>query len=209
MYAVILAGGGGTRLHPLSRPERPKPFLPLVDDRSLLQHTVDRLRAGGDDRLTDDIVVVSAANQRDLVAEQLPDIEILTEPTGRNTAAAIALATTAIDRPDDLTRLTDRGAILGFDLFGFDHSLLGPGRYPPSDHEAARFVARLVQAGHRDRLILSQDVGVVSRLRRFGSWGYAHLLEHVVPILRGFGLTEDDLDAILVRTPARLLSVPA
>jgi mannose-1-phosphate guanylyltransferase len=101
MYAVILAGGGGTRLYPLSRPERPKPFLPLVDDRSLLQHTVDRLRAGGDDRLTDDIVVVTAANQRDLVAEQLPDIEILTEPTGRNTAAAIALATTAIDRPDD------------------------------------------------------------------------------------------------------------
>ena len=55
MYAVILAGGGGTRLHPLSTPERPKPFLPLVDDRSLLQHTVDRL-AG----LTVDITVVVA-----------------------------------------------------------------------------------------------------------------------------------------------------
>jgi phosphotriesterase-related protein len=116
--------------------------------------------------------------------------------------------TTAIDRPDDLAGLIDRGAILGFDLFGFDHSLLGPGRYPPSDHEAARFVAGLVRTGHRDRLILSQDVGVVSRLRRFGSWGYAHLLEHVVPILRELGLTDDDLDAILVRTPARLLSVP-
>lgn len=116
--------------------------------------------------------------------------------------------TTAIDRPDELARLIERGAVLGFDLFGFDHSLLGPGRYPPSDHEAARFVAGLVAAGHRDRLILSQDVGVVSRLRQFGSWGYAHLLEHVVPILRGLGLTDDDLDAILVRTPARLLSVP-
>ena len=54
MYAVILAGGGGTRLHPLSRPERPKPFLPLLDERSLLQRTVDRL-AG----LTDDITVVT------------------------------------------------------------------------------------------------------------------------------------------------------
>jgi len=117
--------------------------------------------------------------------------------------------TTAIDRPDDISRLIDRGAVIGFDLFGFDHSLLGPGRYPPSDHDAARFVAGLVGAGHRDRLILSQDVGVVSRLRRYGSWGYGHLLEHVVPILRGFGLTDDDLDAILVRTPARLLSVPA
>jgi phosphotriesterase-related protein len=117
--------------------------------------------------------------------------------------------TTAIDRPDDLFRLIDRGTILGFDLFGFDHSLIGPGRWPPSDHDAARMVARLVEAGHRDRLILSQDVGVMSRLRRWGSWGYAHLLEHVVPMLRGLGLTEDDLDAILVRTPARLLSIPA
>ena len=43
MYAVILAGGGGTRLHPLSRPERPKPFLPLLGDESLLQATVARL----------------------------------------------------------------------------------------------------------------------------------------------------------------------
>ena len=43
MYAVIMAGGGGTRLWPLSRPETPKPFLPLLDDRSLLQRTVDRI----------------------------------------------------------------------------------------------------------------------------------------------------------------------
>ena len=46
MYAVILAGGGGTRLHPLSRPERPKPFLPLLGRYSLLQLTVARLMDG-------------------------------------------------------------------------------------------------------------------------------------------------------------------
>jgi len=43
MYAVILAGGGGTRLWPLSRPERPKPFLSLIGERSLLQQTWDRI----------------------------------------------------------------------------------------------------------------------------------------------------------------------
>ena len=51
MYAVIMAGGGGTRLHPLSRPERPKPFLPLLDERTLLQATATRLP-------TDDVTVV-------------------------------------------------------------------------------------------------------------------------------------------------------
>ena len=96
MYAVILAGGGGTRLHPLSRPERPKPFLPLLGERSLLQGTVDRLSG-----LTDDITVVTDRRYRDIVLEQAPGVDIVAEPLGRNTAAAIALATIAIDRPDD------------------------------------------------------------------------------------------------------------
>lgn len=94
MYAVIMAGGGGTRLHPLSRPERPKPFLPLLGATSLLQATAARLP-------TDDITVVTDRRYERFVREQLPDANVLLEPMGRNTAAAIALATAAIDRPDD------------------------------------------------------------------------------------------------------------
>ena len=96
MYAVILAGGGGTRLHPLSRPERPKPFLPLLSERSLLQGTVERL-AG----LTDDITVVTDRRYERLVREQVPSAALVVEPLGRNTAAAIALATLVIERPDE------------------------------------------------------------------------------------------------------------
>ena len=100
MYAVIMAGGGGTRLHPLSRPERPKPFLPLIGGESLLQATAARL-----DRLTDDITVVTDGRYGRLVREQLPNAAVLLEPMGRNTAAAIALATLAIDRADDAVML--------------------------------------------------------------------------------------------------------
>lgn len=96
MYAVILAGGGGTRLHPLSRPEHPKPFLPLVGSESLLQATVARL-AG----VTDDVTIVTDRRYERLVRTQLPGGAVLTEPLGRNTAAAIALAALAIDRADD------------------------------------------------------------------------------------------------------------
>ncbi len=96
MYAVIMAGGGGTRLHPLSRPERPKPFLPLIDDGSLLQATVARL-----DGVTDDVTVVTDRRYERLVRSQVPGVAILAEPLGRNTAAAIALAALAIDRPAD------------------------------------------------------------------------------------------------------------
>jgi mannose-1-phosphate guanylyltransferase len=96
MYAVILAGGGGTRLHPLSQPERPKPFLPLLGERSLLQGTVDRLSG-----LTDDITVVTDRRYRDIVLEQAPGVAVVVEPLGRNTAAAIALATLVIERAED------------------------------------------------------------------------------------------------------------
>jgi mannose-1-phosphate guanylyltransferase len=96
MYAVVMAGGGGTRLHPLSRIERPKPFLPLLESGSLLQATMERL-AG----LTDDVTVVTDRRYEALVREQAPQANILSEPFGRNTAAAIALAALALDRPDD------------------------------------------------------------------------------------------------------------
>jgi mannose-1-phosphate guanylyltransferase len=94
MYAVIMAGGGGTRLHPLSRPECPKPFLPLLNDRTLLQRTAARLP-------TDDVTVVTDRRYERFVRAQVPGAALLLEPMGRNTAAAIALATVAIDRPDD------------------------------------------------------------------------------------------------------------
>ena len=102
VYAVILAGGGGTRLWPLSRPERPKPFLPLVGDRTLLQQTWDRIvpELVG----PEDVAVVTDQRYSALVRDQLPDLlpgMLLAEPAGRNTAAAVAFAAEALDRPDD------------------------------------------------------------------------------------------------------------
>jgi mannose-1-phosphate guanylyltransferase len=101
MYVVVMAGGGGTRLWPLSRPERPKPFLPLLGDETLLQATVRRLSGIAGDGAPVDVTVVTDQRYEPLIRAQLPGTPILVEPAGRNTAAAIALATAAIDRPDD------------------------------------------------------------------------------------------------------------
>jgi mannose-1-phosphate guanylyltransferase len=101
MYAVVLAGGGGTRLWPLSRPECPKPFLKLLGDESLIQRTVARLSPLV---APQDVYVIADRKLLALVAEQLPSIpagNLFGEPVGRNTAAAVALAAEAIDRPDD------------------------------------------------------------------------------------------------------------
>src|SRR5918993_154908 len=103
MYVVIMAGGGGTRLWPLSRPDRPKPFLPLIGAETLLQATVRRLLDGPELGLDEHrIAVVTDRRYGALVREQLgPAVRILAEPGGRNTAAAIALATLQIERDDE------------------------------------------------------------------------------------------------------------
>ena len=103
MYVVIMAGGGGTRLWPLSRPERPKPFLPLLGDETLLQATVRRLVDGPELGLGPaDIAVVTDRRYGALVREQLGSgVRIIAEPHGRNTAAAIGLAALTINRDSD------------------------------------------------------------------------------------------------------------
>ena len=94
IQAVIMAGGSGSRLWPVSRSMYPKQLLPLVSDRTMLQETVARL--DGLPGLADDCIVVCSEAHRFLVAEQLagasPEPRILLEPSGRNTAPAIALA---------------------------------------------------------------------------------------------------------------------
>jgi mannose-1-phosphate guanylyltransferase/mannose-6-phosphate isomerase len=91
---VILSGGSGTRLWPLSRKQYPKQYLPLAGDNTMLQETI--LRLNGLDNLAEPIIVCNA-DHRFLVAEQCQQIgiknpTILLEPVGRNTAPAIAAA---------------------------------------------------------------------------------------------------------------------
>ncbi|HOB62133.1 MAG TPA: mannose-1-phosphate guanylyltransferase/mannose-6-phosphate isomerase [Candidatus Competibacteraceae bacterium] len=100
---VILSGGSGTRLWPLSRETYPKQFLPLVDAQTLLQNTAVRI-AG----LTDVSapLVICNADHRFMVAEQLRSVGIqpatvLLEPVGRNTAPAVAVAALHAQREGD------------------------------------------------------------------------------------------------------------
>ena len=92
MYAVIMAGGKGTRFWPLSRGKKPKHLLNITGEKSVIQYTVDRVipLVG-----KENVLIVTSASHSDEIREQLPELpseNILIEPVGRNTAPCIGLA---------------------------------------------------------------------------------------------------------------------
>ncbi len=100
MTNIILCGGSGTRLWPISRTLMPKQFVKLFDDKSLFQLTVER-----NSKVCDSQFIVSNTEQYFLALDQLEELEkgnntYLLEPIGRNTAPAIALACMALDKEE-------------------------------------------------------------------------------------------------------------
>lgn len=99
-YAIIMAGGGGTRLWPLSRKSRPKQMLPLIEERSLFQSSVDRLEGLFP---PDHIYVVTVEDQAATLQSQCPGIpaeNFLLEPLPRGTASVVGLGAVALQQRD-------------------------------------------------------------------------------------------------------------
>lgn len=131
---VILSGGSGTRLWPLSTPERPKQFLPLVGDRTMFAETLARVADRS--RFAAPLVVCGQGHvahvAADLALSGVTDATIIVEPAARNTAPAIALAALAA---------TPDACLL---VMPSDHDMARPEGF----HDAVSAALPLVESGH-------------------------------------------------------------
>src|SRR6516165_8768376 len=100
LHALIMAGGGGTRFWPRSRKKRPKQFLALAGEQTLLQQALERVESSATPART---WVITAAAYADETGRQLPGVprdHVIGEPMGRDTAACIGLGAALIARQD-------------------------------------------------------------------------------------------------------------
>jgi mannose-1-phosphate guanylyltransferase len=139
LHALIMAGGGGTRFWPRSRQKRPKQFLTLTGDRSLIQMALDRVEAQVPPERS---WVITAGQYKDEVAKQLPSLSterIVGEPCGRDTAACIGLGAALIARQEpDATML----------VMPADHVI-----EPVQEFRRASHAAEQLAAEHPDALL--------------------------------------------------------
>ena len=129
--------------------------------------------------------------------------------------AGADLTKTTIDHIDRAVRerenriaLAKLGLMIEYDLFGRE------GHYPaaqrkidlPNDHQRINEILDLVEAGYIDQILISQDIWNKTQRRKYGGWGYAHILDNVVPVMKSKGMTDAEIRTIMVANPAKLFT---
>jgi phosphotriesterase-related protein len=131
--------------------------------------------------------------------------------------AGADLTRTTIDHIDRAVRqretriaLAKMGVFLEYDLFGRE------GYYPmeqrkidlPNDHGRINEIMDLMSLGHTKQVLISQDIWNKTQRRKYGGWGYAHILDNTLPVMRAKGMTDSEIRTLMVDNPARLLAFP-
>jgi phosphotriesterase-related protein len=106
-----------------------------------------------------------------------------------------------------LEELARQGCCLEFDLFGFEAHFDWSDFDLPNDAGRIALIRKLLQDGYVDQIAMSQDVCSKLQLRRYGGYGYAHIIQNIVRWMKAKGVTQGEIDRMLIETPKRLLTL--
>jgi len=132
-------------------------------------------------------------------------IEILGKAGADISRTVIGHVDRTLKDPEDRRKLAETGCYLEYDLFGLERY------YPlalfdiPNDHQRVNEIIQLIEQGYLNQILISHDISLKIRLKRYGGHGYDHILRNVVPMMRDKGMSEKQINALLVENPKRLL----
>lgn len=138
--------------------------------------------------------------------EHLHILDILEEEGADLSRVAISHCDELVE-PEWHARIAERGAVLSFDTFGsetfFDRSFA----QEPRDTDRIECILHLLEQGYATQITLAHDICTRLQFRHYGGWGWDHLLTTIVPRLRHAGVSQQELDAMFIVTPRRLLTL--
>jgi len=116
------------------------------------------------------------------------------------------------DRTDYVMSLLERGMYVEFDNFGKEYYVRREVRNPGyglfvTDTQRVEFLKQLIGAGYLNRILLSCDVCLKTTLTEYGGYGYAHVLDNVVPMMEDAGITREQINTMLIDNPAEFFDV--
>ena len=213
IHPVILSGGAGTRLWPVSRKSYPKQFAQLIDGESLFQRTVQRVSGKGFAAP----MVITGEDYRFIARQQLADIattasDLIVEPVGRNTAAAVLIAALMRkDQPETVLAVLPSDHMIEEEA-AFRRALTKAGRIAAKgaivtlgiqpDHPASGFGYLKVEGGNEDALVISEfaekpDATRAAEMLASGGWLWnsGMFLFRVDTVLNAFQTHAPDLMA--------------
>ncbi len=130
-------------------------------------------------------------------------------PLGRVVMCHMDIVGSTLDLQRSIMR---RGAYVAFDSFGselyYDSIAASfPAAYDPSDGQRVDALLKLVEEGYASQLLVSHDICLKIRLKRYGGYGYDHILKHVLPMMQRSGIKQEIIDLILIENPAHILAI--
>jgi phosphotriesterase-related protein len=106
-----------------------------------------------------------------------------------------------MDEIDYHERMAQRGTYVEYDLFGQE----APNSSMPMYKQESATIRELIERGFLEKILISQDVCYKKCLIKNGGWGYAHILNNVVPRFKENGITDEEIRTIMVENPKRVL----
>jgi phosphotriesterase-related protein len=114
------------------------------------------------------------------------------------------------NKPTYQDSLIKRGAFISFDQFGLEFLIVIPDYkdvWLPRDIDRIRAVAAHVKRGNAPKILLSQDISFKACYKKYGGYGYSHILENILPLLGHEGLDGGDLEKLIIENPSKLFSI--
>ncbi len=134
-------------------------------------------------------------------------VEILAEAGADITRTIIGHLDRTISNINLLKELAQSGCYMEWDLFGSENSFYPLSNFDmPSDAQRIDIIKEIIADGYAKKIVIAQDICTKHRLVKYGGHGYGHILENIVPRMKIKGISEDDINSIIVKNPADILT---